>query len=134
MEWAHRRAAVPYAEPSARSMLVRGRERCRVPVHASGDVSQGQGPRPCPVYRFVRGRVDSDCGDVDGAAVDEVALVVPGGHRAGAAEFVHGTLDNVALAVGLAVEDRRTATAAAGSAAGLLVGLERNDRPDPAVT
>ena len=53
---------------------------------------------------------DSDGGDVDGAAVHELALVVPGGHRAVPAEPVDRAFDGVALLVDLLVERRGPAT------------------------
>jgi len=75
---------------------------------------------------------DPDRGDVDGAAVDEVAFVVAGSDRPGSAEFVDRPLDNVAILVRLGVERRRPATFSAALTGGDLVGLLRDRGPDPA--
>src|ERR1700674_2885062 len=66
---------------------------------------------------------DPDRGDVDGAAVDEVALVVPGGDRPVLAKPAEGALDGVALLVGDGVaRGRPSAPAAAPEAVADLVG------------
>ena len=66
---------------------------------------------------------DPDRGDVDGSAVDEVALVVAGGDGPVLAEPVEGPLDGVALLVGHGVEGGRAAApAAAPEAVADLVG------------
>src|SRR5512135_1872208 len=64
---------------------------------------------------------DPDGGDIDGAAVDEVALVVAGGHGAGLVQVVDGAFDDVALLVGGAVEGGWAA--AAGPVLDLVVGF-----------
>src|SRR5262245_66176987 len=69
---------------------------------------------------------DSDGGDVDGSAVHELALVVPGGHRAVPAEPVDGAFDGVAFLVDLLVEGRRAA--ALGRSEERRVGKEGRSR------
>ena len=68
---------------------------------------------------------DPDRCDVDCSAVDEVALVVPGGDGAVLAEPVEGAFDGVALLVGLGVERGRAAAlgAAPEPAADLVSGF-----------
>jgi hypothetical protein len=56
---------------------------------------------------------DPDRGDVDGAAPDEVALVIPGRHGAVLAELAERPLDHVALLIGGGVEGGRPAAFAA---------------------
>jgi len=70
---------------------------------------------------------DSDGGDVDCAAVDEVTFVIASGDCPGLAELVDGALDDVAGLVGLLVEARwAAALAAAPAPPGDLVGLARD--------
>jgi len=68
---------------------------------------------------------DPDRGDVDGCEVDDLALVVAGGHGAGAAELVDGAFDDVSLLVDLGIEvGWAPAVAASGSSVrGLVAGL-----------
>ena len=68
---------------------------------------------------------DPDRCHIDGSAVDEVALVIPGGHRPVLAQSAEGALDGVALLVGRRVESGRAAAlaAAAKPAADLVGGL-----------
>jgi hypothetical protein len=56
---------------------------------------------------------DSDRGDVDGSAPDEVAFVEPGSNGAVLAELAEGPLDRVALLVCGGVERGRAAAGAA---------------------
>src|SRR5659263_403510 len=74
---------------------------------------------------------DSDAGDVDGAAVDEVAFVGAGGDRAVLTELVDGPFDGVAFLVPFGVEGRGSAAlGTAGLAPGYLVRWLRDRRAD----
>ena len=61
---------------------------------------------------------DPDGCHIDGSAVDEVALVIPGGHRPVLAQSAEGALDGVALLVGRRVESGRAAALAAAAEPG----------------
>src|SRR5229473_3776874 len=74
---------------------------------------------------------DADSGDVHGAAVDEVALVVAGGDGPVLAQFVDGPLHGVALLVPLGVEAGwPPAALAAAPPVGDLVGRLGDDGVD----
>src|SRR5665811_342386 len=78
---------------------------------------------------------DPDARHVDGSPVDEVTLVVPGGHGPGAAKFVEGALHGVSLLVGLRVEGRwSSALAPPGQSPGDLVGRLGDGGPDSLTT
>src|SRR6266700_1546780 len=75
---------------------------------------------------------DPDRSGVDGAAIDEVALVVPGGDGAVLAEPAEGALDGVALLVCPGVEGGRAAAPpAAPEPVADLVGGLGDGGPDP---
>src|SRR5512146_3126383 len=77
---------------------------------------------------------DPDRGHVDGALVDELPLVVPGGDSPVLLELAEAALDGVAVFVALPVEGGRLAGgAAAVAAACFLVFLDRDDGLDPAL-
>ena len=116
--------------PVALLDLVRARlETLSPPARRSG---RCRWTSPCPgIDGDGVAEPDLDGGEGDGAAVDEVSFVVAGGDRSGAAELVDGAFDGVAVAVGHRVEGGQSAPGFAASSPGLLVGFERDGRPDP---
>src|SRR3954451_13699279 len=89
---------------------------------------------PCRSVDRVAER-DPDGGDVNGAAPDVVAFVVPGGHGSVLLQLVDGSLDDVAVGAPPGVERRWAAPGGAPlGAVADLVGAFRDDTADSAST
>ena len=100
--------------------------RIRLPRRSPGPGCPGGRLGPVPWIFFCEiAEPDPDRCHIDGSAVDEVALVIPGGHRPVLAQPAEGAPGGVALLVGRRVESGRAAAlaAAAKPAADLVGGL-----------